>query len=1046
MAKYNKEAIAQNVNTNKKENNMEIITVEGLEGRNVTALKRIAKDLGVKGYTKFKKGEEAELVKLIMASMETVATDEQLDTSTDVRLETHTEEEIETMATKLEKEAAEFRATKEGRSAAPAELFKETGGPEDLLNFSKARNPVVENGLKLYVAGLSPETIDVDGRIITPYYKDGKVSGVMYKKGKVSIAKNSPFAKWALEGKIKVMTIASTDADTKFYCYEYAALDAWKESGMLIYGNLKKTECVLGVAKLKTWKKLTGHNPQKESNPNKYIGTFMTPHSYKSVSTRNGENIKLLVLEKQFTEAGYPLNDGNMICAFSMFYERTAEGKKRDDIILKAAIEAEKAGVEFDASKVELPDPKYKRCNASFQFRSDPEFLIDGEPLHALKGKGYTHFQKFMRLCRKHNLTPFSVVDGKLVWHFNAIATKDLIKTRVDELNEGDIIEFPATALRIVGIKLSDGKSALGRQSIALHGDSVRQLLREYAVEKAKVVYKALEGNPEAFYNVLMADTEATFEDAPLMPAKVFGFMPSRDRIPMYESIFNVIMARIYTYCMEHVLKAKIFDYAAYVEVNEDLDKIEQAHFEEHGTWINVFNAPHCNKFLKANKEGVNWNIGRNPIVAGGNVQGFIFNEFNDTTDTIEISARALYTMFGDVDGDTVIIFPHKHISFPVYTRPAPAREEGKKKAKALIPEEKMCDAAIDAAMAVIQSAKDTGVLDNRRRQIITERWAAGRPCTPNEIMQMGNITEDAISGMKHHDAGAVIGAEDLIIKKFGVNGKSARPKNAPQEFRAISKHGGNSKAAGSPKECMLSLVRTWKKLDTTRYNPYDEVLAQLKDASTKIHHKDSQWMKQQLVNFWRDNIAKHHRRGFYPWTEGEVKMWALALTKGSDKVFDGEGITGHGNEARIINKKYGHMKRERRQAYADLNAKYCDYVRMITKHILVKYFKDLEDKEERQKWAMRFMRQLMIQVGIAGFFTGTRRDDMGMPGEMFSTGGSCFWCFPMKEGILWLSKQLDPENPYLERIEEAVEANIKKREEYILKQKEDEVGEHIMD
>lgn len=912
---------------------------------------------------------------------------------------------------------------------------------------SDAINPVSENDIKVRLVGLTPETVDVEGYVFYADVKEGEYIGCYHKKETITISVASPFAQWAIDKRISLITIKESNPNLRVAVYEDMQIAAFKQNRFII-GNAKKSDPIFGSASLQRWRELIGDDVRLYSNPNKPLSTFCTPENYKIIGSQfNGEDTdprttyaRVLVVDDEFTEEGYPIDDGSAFTSMSVFYTQVGAVKE-----YQAQLE------KYEAGKGKKPTlPKEKRVNASAQIRgyhvvdesdvavynaAGPEVVRFevGDVLPSPKLKIYCHIKRFIDKCLKHGVNPNDC---------DMIMGISNFKTLKHTLKHGDIVMYPVSGLRFINIKVRDGKSSLGVQSVRLQHELVRQILSEHT-DKAQMVVDALKGDVQAILDILSADTEASFEDIPHQILKVVASaimdpsMPSGWRAALYKSQHMVLLSRIHSFLIQNVYKVRMFGFAAYLECNEELGRLENEHFARTGEWKYFFTAPSKNKISKANKKGVKWNIGRNPIVGSGNFMEFTLAGFNGTSDTIELSPRALFTMFGDVDGDTCIIFPHDTIGFPTVIRPAePVKKGEKKESKPLPTDAQFADICIDAMQQIVKSANDTGNLDNLSRQILIERWVAGIPLTLEEIMEMGIIVQMAIDGMKHSDIKADEDAAMALVRKFGVKGKIKKLKDAPKEYIVLRSYGSNSSLRGLPAECMLNIVRNLKDITVSKYNPYQDIIGVLANAETKCIHEDSaairnlciqefakitQQHNEALATMRRKGVRNPSTRDWFGWTIADLRSVAQELMYGS-KDFLGHTFDGYVSEIQILanDPKLKKDKVRRREEFTEANKYYKAMLEDIATAVVEASPLDVKNHPTARR---EFMYQLMVAIGTRAFGVSTDQET----GSKTSRSGSLFWQFPVQI-IFDFFKRVNPDNPFFDVAQDAIDAYHKKQ------------------
>jgi len=946
-------------------------------------------------------------------------------------------------------------------------------GPKVLSN---AMNPISENDPKIRLHGISskvdengegPKIAKVKGLKYTWDLVDEETKKYAMKEHRdvdIEVSRTSPFGQWCIAGDIIPVLIDVRDHDVVKAIYKYVQEKAFKSAGMFLAGNAKKSEPLFGAATLEMWKKLIGEDVRKYSNPNKPIGTFMTPHNYEVVDTQNAQYLRVRVINDEFFPESHVLNpitfkwekhgghavlDGSLLTCLSAWYTPVAEIRRYTEEMATYEIKRQRG------EKCRKPKAiKETRANANAQIRTHHIIDEDDTAVYktmAAENKDVIVFEPGEIIhSAKVKMNMDSVMyEAKVLQYGYDIHSQDAImgisnfKTQKDRLKHGDIVMIPITpekpGIRFVNIMVSEGKSSMGVQSIRLQADLVRQILSQ-ALPKAETVKWALLGDAQSVLAVLQSDTEAGFEDAPKQPAQSIGCafpdvaMPSGWRVPMHESQYNVILARIYTYLIQNVYKVRMSNLGAYLECNEDLDRMEREHFMETGEWVYFTNLPYKKKVIKEVEAGMKINIGRNPIVGSGNFMEFLFAGWNGSTDSVQISARALWTMFGDVDGDKCIILFHETIAFPTVVRELDISKPSAKKDIVLPTPEEFSEICIKSVNQILDSALDTGRLDNLSRQIITENWAAGTPLTPVQILEMGVIVQLAIDGMKHSDVRADEDAGKAIVRKYGVNGKIKKVAFAPQEYTALRPDGGISGLRGNYRLCMEAILRKLKGITTTQHNPYNEILGVLRDSTAYMIHSDSETIQIWCQQEWREIVEQHTSntpkgvdpKAYFGWTPDFIIKIGDALCNGHSNFYK-INIEGYFTCSRELSrdKKLARDKKQRRLSFAALHQEYTDYVELATQHAInSEYISD-----ESATWsASTFKYQLMCYVGTKAFGMNMRTNQETGRSKKTSRAGSLFWTFPMFDCILPFLEKVNGGNPFLGQVKEAIIKNTEKR------------------
>lgn len=1061
------------VNSNKEATTMarrsevEAIVRDGIRECGIGVLQSYARDLGIKGFSKYTLDTKDELADII----EEFCADVQVD-------------EVDEPVLDLEAEAKAFIAKSSYKDVAMG-IVK---GVEKV--YSKAKNPISENDSKIRLLGLAPDMVKVEGiEYFAVYNALGEYMYADFRKKEIEVAVPSPFADWAVAKKIKVVTITSEyaheyaekpkdewanpdvpeqelyevtkrpDPEIKLWLYQDAQKVAFEKKEMFGIGNGKKGEPLMGFATRAQWMELTGDDIFSHDNPNKPIGVFMGPAGYQVTRVDNSQWMRVRCINDEYIPkkvisnptgkklefGGHPLNDGNLITSSSIFYTQVGEKRRAakdqaeyiDKINKGQQARKPKPAKESRVSQAQVRN--YYKASAEYEALTkelheiDPSYVVykEGDVHAGLKVKMHAHTERFNSIADKYDypLTAQDAFVGLGNW-----------KTQKGSLKHGDIVLVPIKSFRFINVKVSDGKSSLGVQCVRLNPELTRALI-DSALPKADNVIGALMGDAESYLSILKSDAEASMDDAVSEPLRSLACATLCKEtnawlMPMYKSRYNVVLARVWTYLVQHVYKVRLSDYAFYLECNEDLDRLEQEHYAATGELKYFFNAPTKKKLMDDNRDNKFWNIGRNPIVGPGNFMGFVLNDYNGTSDVVEVSCRALWTMFGDVDGDTCVIFPHNEIEFPVVERPLDSN--GIKPPKKEYTPAEFSWQCVTALQQILKSAADTGALDNLSRQIIFERMEAGDPMTAKEIMKMGVVVQQAIDGMKHADQGAEEDAAGYIKRKFGVNGTVKKIKATVHQYKALRKDGGDSGKSGLPRQSMEQICRELQQVEDLPLSAYNNMLNKLKVAKPVMREKDSMTMQTWCKEEW-DYIISVHMANRVPgvaadhhfgWTYKDISSIADTLlfgTEGLKDGFIGSGlqIRGYQKATRALSRR-DDLKRDkvlRRKTWTKLAKKYQEYIEMAAQAWTCNH-----PEKHQSAAAAEFKYQLMVCIGTKNFGVSESIDQYTREPTLNSRAGALFWIFPKFDCVLRFVKKVNPDNPYLEIVEQAVKDNMAKQ------------------
>jgi hypothetical protein len=853
---------------------------------------------------------------------------------------------------------------------------------------------------------LQPQTEKVRGLVIWPIYKhiiqDGRkvrvVDTIVAKNGDIEVAKASAFRN--IPG-IKFVTIASKDAGDKAACLQRYLRELTKndvangktgDDIRIAVGNIKKEDCVMGVLPKRDWDAFFGCDV-RALNLWKVILPIMTPTGIEiKPEYSNIQTMKFRVLDAQLTIGGYPENDGDIITKVWMEFWRHAD---------------------IDHSTgLPKPNAKVKKINRNWQMRASG-FDVAGKVMPAIKAKVYADDNEYMRKCERHGYAPETQ---------DAFITKDNLKTLAWNYKHGDILEIPITNIRNVKTKMKSWSSSMGAQCVANSDmQRTREVLNGHGIlDKAETIKHAAELELEAILKVLTADEDARWEDALGVPVKLMFSRYINGGWKAPRMFRDSLYSRLESYYKDNGIKVQIDKDGYYIQGCDTLDAKENALEAETGKLQYYCTLPKTAKFVGKIAIGDKIDLGRDPNVGPSNLMTFIVAGFNDSHDAILMSWQAIYSMYGDVDGDTIkyetLIANTSDRMFQCLRRPVPEAKTAKQFPAKLPTMEAYLNEHMSVGLSVLKSAADTGSLDLTTRQIIEERMYMGNPMTVLELMVLSQLRQDAIDGLKHTDAGVADDAKAEIVKTYGVNGKMAELKNAPLTYRLLRKDAGKPylKDTGRFLE-RIKLINDAKPHADHPYHDFFVAMKGIKGIEKNSDINDSEWLFLQCNNLQKEIQANHAKGGVYAFNWASVNEMAVWMA--------------NNHKAESI-KYLSYPEDERKEAFGLLKETH----RSLINQKMVNMFTDAECPA-----SIQYQRQLAVALGVKGFGRGTKPmlNDAGEETtQPYAKTGGAIWNV-LEEATLYLAELINKRavargefpcvNPHMEEIKAALQLNRQK-------------------
>lgn len=669
-----------------------------------------------------------------------------------------------------------------------------------------------------------------------------------------------------------------------------------------------------------------------------------------------------------------------------------------------------------------------------------------------------------------------------LIGKVDGVGSIGNMKTWPEDWKHGQVIEINVDpedwkGLRIVQQQIPDnkgyiGKSSIGPQAIRSDIEMIRKLLVEKgAVEEAKLLKLAVDGDVEAFEKILAADKDETLGDALKMYVEYISMskkdssMPSGYRIPCYEPANNVRLVRLLSFYQRQVKKVVSDMLSFKIQTNPDLDVLELKHYLKTGEHINYVMFPGGNKKTREHlteKQFVN--VGRNPWVGPANLQGatFVRDEngnivWNHTTDTIYVSAKFGYSMFADDDGDPCLVCTSNVAFFPVIRRTMPPVEPPKSKYMTNEEYAKLDDwyvfiNIVNALNSSLDALANTGIADNTSRAILITARTYGVDIPADQLLRMAEVCELMIQKMKRKSGKTADVTEDellsvadsLVNSFWPLEGKKLYTgPYAHNEVKLQTKDAGKGRFS-KESEIMAEFIKLFNKTKSIcEMNPYDVVYNELRGCKFVLDHSDSTRIKKFFEDQWKAEIGKLSKKGevvdgkfieygfsqtfiakFCAEVDGYVriakdKARAISDTKARKKEFAliAEDVRNAIADARVIDNDGNSVPLDKTPVFYDI------------------FPIDLRTEEEKKhdetvgrkpKYSCEdvFIKYCTLYFGKTGFGCVPKKDRTGDT----SLGGSVYFLMP-ENFLIAYARILDPENPFALKAQIALPKIIEKRQ-----------------
>lgn len=856
---------------------------------------------------------------------------------------------------------------------------------------------------------LQPRTRDVEGVHVYPIRNEqGEIIDITAKRGIIPIADSTEFLNIGIE---KYYTLKSTLPPEKAQMLwrlqrqinQQDVADGRTGDDMrIVCGNIKKSDCVLGAMSKKAWDAYFGCDVRGE-NLWKVILPVMTPCAIEvKEEYSNIKSIRLRILDALVTPEGYPRHDGDIITGVrAAFYKHCdlVPAKRMDGSVNPDP----RVGLPKDGAQPKL-------INRNWQMRATGR-TTQGAIMPVIKAKPCGDKRRYLEMCTEFGYEP-TAQDG--------FVTLDNLKTLKYLYKQGDILEFPITNIRIVKNKMKDWSSSMGAQCVANSDWALtREVLNAHDIfRKAAILKGAAALELEGVVGVLESDQEAAWDDAVTLPVKCAFSRQVGGKWYAPRFLRDTLYPRVESFYKDYGIKVRIDKDGFYLQGDYALDILENAYEKEHGVLQYFAQVPNKSQF-KSFKNGDKITIKRDPNVGPSNMMTFQIAGENGSHDAIVLSWQALYAMFADVDGDTcgyeTMVANTSTRAFPCLRRPAPGAKAPKTKPTEYITLEQYLLVHEQVGMSVLKSAADTGSLDLTTRQIIEERAYAGKPISIPELMELAQIRQDAIDGMKWTEMGVDDG-KDLIVRNYGLGGMLPKLSQSPMTYRLLRKDAGQPTWGDIKRfEERIKLINACTPHADHPYHDFFMSLKGITGVAKDGDIDDSVFIKEQMDALWKITLGNYAAKK-YSWEKGHV----IAL---------GNFLQAQYVEQSKIFLAYNDDD-AKKKAYAYLK----DYQRTLVLAKCTELFGTTTSPE-----AGKFQCQMVIYLGTLGFGKGRKRRETDAGDEYFvpyGKGGGAVWCV-QEEHVLDIAEVIEDRcvaagiyterNPYMVKIRAAVTGNRQK-------------------
>lgn len=703
---------------------------------------------------------------------------------------------------------------------------------------------------------------------------------------------------------------------------------------------------------------------------------------------------------------------------------------------------------------------------------TDTKFMISKYSSDAKSGAKVEYFQTYaaqarfrdpglakLKFCTDVNMmhrvmerNGFSHMIGQV----DGVCSLSVIKSYPQDFKPGDVISVSLTdvvnGLRLVAAPVSDGTSSLGGQIVRLaYKPSTDLLIEKGAPERALILKEAIQADASAYERVLKADKDSSLGDAVTEYIKYLCYAfpdtskPSGYRVPMYESAWRHSLARFKSFYLRDVIKCRTAKVSFKIQCDPELDRLEFERYLDTETWVNYVSKPaKAQKKVRRLLESTKFlAVGRNPLVGDANCQDVLDSGFsNPTSDTMYVSCRMWYSMFGDEDGDSCFIVLSDVAQFIVERRNAPPVGEPKSKyvqdaVANTVPDTEIFLKLVEAHRMISEAAINTGIADLTTRGIVIANKIKGIEMTHQEIIDMAEYCEGAIQSMKRKGGKTASAGSsednlrDQIVKKFW---KHPEPfptgMLASREYKLLTKNYSLGKEATSDSKIMMTMINGLN--DPRPYCatiPHRVVWEKLQGVKPSMRHADSLDLRKIFEKRW-NAICPYLKYGGYVTEENGVKgkfefffdmPWIIKISD--------DAMTHYRNGARAARTITENSERkiafsnikEGIRAYLKANEPICEENPELV-HIKDKHGFSPVDY---------YYRAIIARIGMLGFGAGNSQrnlDDDGAP-RAYSLPGGAFWYLPEKH-LISVAKSIDPDNPWTIKAEESIDDILKKQEE----------------
>lgn len=1015
-------------------------------------LKAIAKQLGLKGFSRMKKEELERAV-------------EEAQRSQDLEIGKRLEEEAKARV-QVSLNRVRARVTKADAERALKEAFAKP----QVVSITSARKEVKERldnvvmevpdkgkesaMKKVVVKHVPTKMVEVEGRRIVPVQRaDGSI-GAKFVNAPVPVPNGNAFWPYVEAGLVVPCTMLVYDQVDRIDCIS-SALDMCKKHGeVLVTNTAHRPDPLLYRMKRDLLVEIIGDDPSKKSPVDKMVKPTFS-NTIMPVESATFETLRIVVVDTELKD-GVETGDGLMVLSNDVEFW------------------------EIPYVKEGMP-PQKQRPIRKFQIRTY------GKGQHVIKALCIIGAKEEAREWVEYHGLDLGDCDGAIM--------KGNIKDCLGA-KHGDIIEIPISKFYIANIlRENEGSSRIGGQSICLDYEPTAKLMLEARpthgepglVEKAKTLRRGFDFDATAMAEILKYTD--TIRDIRSQQIKALWYaIPNGDgwKSPAWKSIYSQLIHGLLAYYRNRFMKTKTSNMTTYFKPHirsrilgrkTNLDALELEVFEKYGEYVNLAIAPSDKKFHQQYDEFKYCSAGRYPIQWYGAIQEVLFLRKDDNGNIIidparlrnregtlivgdfEVSYNFMQTIFGDYDGDGAVFVFSNEAEYKAYRPKGITHLHPVDKVEEEIPEPMDFDEYVEALKHAYNnqavSQANIGIMDNFRKLLFRERckWngvpkklngivRVCKPIGPEISYIVGEASENAIKLKKWAGvlSDAVGKIKDGLEAKYAPDGRLPKKGAGPFSYRLTHNTFDLEENTGTESQIkeLQKLVNAYNLSGMEHNDIYAPGWKELNGINAKVNEQDSQYWRTKFWEAWQSIYTFLGQK----WSEqslGKIERFGIMITDGDDAgKYDGYraisiSIVDRKDAGQISDEQADNeftnlfdeirLKMERFAAHQS-GANMDEYIKFkelkveaLKKEGLKYTAKDakalIADLGGNPKKYEMFYLALGVYLGSISFGASIVKDT----GKPYSLPGYCFWLLP--EWVLGtLAKKIHPNNPFIPEIE----------------------------